>query len=201
MQQTNFKSLDDVYSFFAKHGEVNLKTMFGAYGIFVDTYMVALLNDSTLYVRSCEETDKYIGHPEYKKYAYVKGISEVQTNFHTIPSELLQNEDTAYVIGKAIFEAAKIAKCEKIASMKDPKRLRDLPNMKLSTERLLKKSGINGVADLHSLGTVDAFKRIQQVNKSATMTLAYSLEGAIQGVHWSVISQERRAEIQQMVAI
>ena len=41
-----------------------------------------------------------------------------------------------------------------------PNRLKDLPNLRLATERMLKKAGIESVDDLQRQGSVNSFKAI-----------------------------------------
>ena len=74
-----------------------------------------------------------------------------------------------------------------------PNRLKDLPNLRLATERMLKKAGIESVETLEKTGAVDAFKAIQLTHSSdLNIELLWALEGAINGTHWSVVPQNRR---------
>jgi DNA transformation protein len=77
-----------------------------------------------------------------------------------------------------------------------PTRLKDLPNLRLGTERMLKKAGISSVSELKSMGSVEAFKAVKaSQNDELSIELLWALEGALNGTHWSVISQERRNEL------
>lgn len=92
-----------------------------------------------------------------------------------------------------------IAKQErKTQAQAKPNRLKDLPNLRLATERMLRKAGIESVEELHEKGSVEAYKAIQQTHSNdVSIELLWALEGAIEGKHWSVIPQNRRDELMQ----
>ncbi len=81
-----------------------------------------------------------------------------------------------------------------------PNRLKDLPNLRLATERMLKKAGIESVYDLQEQGSVEAFKAIQRTHSNTVgLELLWALEGAINGTHWSVIPQNKREELASLI--
>ncbi|TCV24398.1 TfoX-like protein [Vibrio crassostreae] len=84
----------------------------------------------------------------------------------------------------------------KISYFKKLTRFKDLPNLRLSTEKLLLKAGINDVAKLKLVGSVSACLAINQVhNVEINEQFLLSIEGAIRGVHWSTFSQDIRSEL------
>lgn len=74
--------------------------------------------------------------------------------------------------------------------------MKDLPNLRLATERMLKKAGIDSVEQLEAEGALNAYKAIQDTHASTvSLELLWALEGAIKGTHWSVVPQSRREEL------
>ena len=68
--------------------------------------------------------------------------------------------------------------------------------MRLATERMLKKAGIESVENLEQVGSVQAYKAIQASHDTqVSLELLWALEGAIKGTHWSVVPQARRQEL------
>ncbi len=92
------------------------------------------------------------------------------------------------------LDFAKEEKAEQAAAK--PTRLKDLPNLRITNERMLKKAGIDSVERLYELGSLNAFNAIKETYASAVSTeLLLALEGAINGTHWSIIQDKRRKEL------
>lgn len=66
--------------------------------------------------------------------------------------------------------------------MKTP--LTSLPNIGKVLEERLKEVGIEAAEDLKSVGSENAFIRLQTVDNTACVNEILALEGAIQGVRW-----------------
>ncbi len=85
---------------------------------------------------------------------------------------------------------------EESQSQEKPSRIKDLPNLRLGTERMLKKAGITTVSELKEVGAVNAFKAMQDTQETKlNLELLWALEGALNGTHWSVVTQERRDQL------
>ncbi len=118
----------------------------------------------------------------------------VVTKYFALPDNCWENPS---LILRDAAVALEIAKQEReVQAQTKPERLKDLPNLRLATERMLKKAGIESVTDLHTKGALEAYKAIQQTHSSSiSLELLWALEGAIEGKHWSVIPQSRRDEL------
>ncbi|MBF9000769.1 TfoX/Sxy family DNA transformation protein [Vibrio nitrifigilis] len=181
---------------FEKLGRVKSRSMFGGFGIFVDDTMFALVVNDMLHIRaddSCSEKYKQQG---LEPYVYKKRGFPVVTKYFALPESFWDTPDTILDEAKS---ALKIAKQERETQAKaKPNRLKDLPNLRLATERMLRKAGIESVEELHDKGAVEAYKAIQQTHSTdVSLELLWALEGAIEGKHWSVIPQTRRDELMQ----
>lgn len=179
---------------FEKFGKVKSRSMFGGFGIFVDDAMFALVVNNALHIRSCKPLEEQFKKENYQPYVYKKRGFPVITKYFSLPDSLWNNSEDILNIAQV---ALKSAREEKESSSEDkPTRLKDLPNLRLGTERMLKKVGIESVSQLRNMGSVQAFKAIQASQEApVNIELLWALEGALNGTHWSVISQTRRNEL------
>ncbi|MBD5643883.1 TfoX/Sxy family protein [Clostridium botulinum] len=73
--------------------------------------------------------------------------------------------------------------------------LSKLPNIGKEVESQLNKVGIFSYDELKDIGTEQAWLKIQEIDSSACIHRLLALEGAIQGVKKTALSQERKAEL------
>jgi len=72
-------------------------------------------------------------------------------------------------------------------------KISDLPNIGKVLEEKLNAVGIKDVSTLKTVGSVEAFKKIQcQVDSGACDCTLFALEGAIQGIRWHELDKEYR---------
>ncbi|UGA55985.1 TfoX/Sxy family DNA transformation protein [Vibrio sp. VB16] len=179
---------------FELFGKIKSRSMFGGFGIFVDDVMFALVVNDSLHIRCCESLEKQFKQANYQPYVYKKRGFPVVTKYFALPNSHWDDSDQILKIAELALKAAHKEK-ESNAEEK-PTRLKDLPNLRLGTERMLKKAGINSVTALRTMGSVQAFKAIQASQEDQlNIELLWALEGALNGEHWSVISQARRSEL------
>ncbi|MDE1513707.1 MAG: TfoX/Sxy family DNA transformation protein [Vibrio sp.] len=186
--------LKDSMRLFEQLGRVKSRSMFGGFGIFVDDTMFALVVNDTLHIRADEASIEKFKQQGYAPYVYKKRGFPVVTKYYALPDNCWS--DPASILTEA-HTALGVAKAErKMQAQTKPDRLKDLPNLRLATERMLKKAGIETVASLQSNGSVAAYKAIQRTHTAeVSLELLWALEGAIEGKHWSVIPQQRRDEL------
>jgi len=179
---------------FEKFGKVKSRSMFGGFGIFVDDTMFALVVNNLLHIRSCQSISQQFSEAGYQPYVYKKRGFPVVTKYFALPDILWKNSEDILQMAEIALDAAHK---EKVSNKKEkPSRLKDLPNLRLGTERMLKKAGIASVSEFRGMGAVKAFKAIQASHKGTiNIELLWALEGALNGMHWSVISLERRNEL------
>lgn len=188
--------LKDSMRLFELLGQVKSRSMFGGFGIFVDDTMFALVVNNQLHLRADDESAKVFSARGYLPYVYKKRGFPVVTKYFALPdtcwlnpNHILQEATTALHHAKAEREQQEQTK---------PTRLKDLPNLRLATERMLKKAGIHSVDQLQQAGSVAAYQAIRQSHSSdVSVELLWALEGAIEGKHWSVIPPSRREELKK----
>jgi DNA transformation protein and related proteins len=76
-----------------------------------------------------------------------------------------------------------------------PKELIKQVNIGKDTEAKLKQVGIHSVEDLISVGSRQAFLRLQTLDPGACLSLLYGLDGAVEGVKSKDLSARRKLEL------
>lgn len=72
-----------------------------------------------------------------------------------------------------------------------------MPNIgKVVAEKLI-QVGINSPEELISIGTEQAFIRILSIDDTACMSKLQAIEGAIQGIRWHYLPEERKTELKE----
>jgi DNA transformation protein len=70
-------------------------------------------------------------------------------------------------------------------------------NIGKDTESKLIQVGIDSFAKLQSIGSEQAFLRLQTLDPGACLDLLYGLEGALQGIKWNKLPQDKKRALQQ----
>ncbi|WP_182025710.1 TfoX/Sxy family DNA transformation protein [Vibrio rotiferianus] len=186
--------LKDSMKLFEVLGTIKSRSMFGGFGLFADETMFALVVNNQLHIRADKKTSSDFETQGLKPYVYKKRGFPVVTKYYAVSPDLWDTPQHLVEVAKSSLETAKLEK-EQQASSK-PTRLKDLPNLRLATERMLKKAGIDSVTQLEEQGALNAYKAIQETHTaSVSIELLWALEGAINGTHWSVVPQSRRDEL------
>lgn len=190
--------LKDSLRLLSSLGKVTSRSMFGGFGVFIDDTMFALVVQDKLHLRGSDETINLFKEQGLEPYIYKKRGFPVVTKYFAISPESWKEPDLILIQAVVAFDVAKKDKEKQKTAA--PTRIKDLPNLRLATERMLKKAGITTVEELRNIGSVNAYKAIQQTHSnSVSAELLWSLEGAIKGTHWSVISAEKRQELRKQL--
>lgn len=75
--------------------------------------------------------------------------------------------------------------------------LSKLPNIGKTVEEQLIKVGIHTADDLMRIGAKAAWLKIQEIDESACIHRLLALEGAIQGVKKTMLSDETKADLKE----
>ncbi len=193
------KQLKETLVLFSPLGDsLKARSMFGGFGLFVDDTMFAILLDDGVALRSNDNLLPQYQALGMQPYRYQKKGFPVTTSYYLIDEQTRENFDQVLILAKQALHHATIDK--KSAEKNKVSRLKDLPNMRLATERMLKKAGIQTVDDLKQQGASSAFSAIKQSQAlEPKLELLWALEGAIKGSHWSLVSSERRQQLLSQV--
>lgn len=75
--------------------------------------------------------------------------------------------------------------------------LSNLPNIGREINKQLNEAGISNYEELKELGAEQAWLKIQEIDESACIHRLLALEGAIQGIKKTLLSEERKAELKE----
>ena len=179
---------------FASFGVIKSRSMFGGFGIFCNDIMFALIVENELHLRASLQNEQTFKDLGMEPYCYTKRGFPVVTKYFAVPASWWENSNELLQQAKAALDIAQAENETKKATV--PSRIKDLPNLRLSTERLLKKAGIGSVEELQNHGALDAFRALQATHgKLVSIDLLWSIEGALTNTHWTVIPPSRRNEL------
>jgi DNA transformation protein len=74
-------------------------------------------------------------------------------------------------------------------------KLNELPNISKVIERKLIEVGIDTPQMLKDIGCKEAFTRIKLMDSTACVNMLYALEGAIDGIRWHYLSDDKKKEL------
>lgn len=181
-------------AFFSSFNKVKSRSMFGGFGLFSDNNMFALVVEDKLHLRASQHNQQRFEELGMQPYCYTKRGFPVVTKYYAVPDSWWVNTQQLLAEAQQVLDIAIIENQEKKSA--EPSRIKDLPNLRLSTERLLKKAGIGSVEELQNRGAVAAFRALQATHgKSVSIDLLWSIEGALTNTHWTVIPARRRDEL------
>lgn len=174
-----------------KFGRYQKRSMFGGLGLFQDEAMYALLVDDTVYIRGGERLDKKLKKHGCQKYRHVKKQTTATVNYYDITA-LFESRDAE--LDDIILTSIECSVAERKAQRSvESRRLRDLPNMQLTLERMVKKAGIEDVTTFMELGAECVFKRVREAyGNDVDVRLLWRFAGAVDGVHWKLLQESRK---------
>ncbi|EGR4213951.1 TfoX/Sxy family DNA transformation protein [Vibrio cholerae] len=174
---------------------VDAHSMFGGYGLFADGVFFGFYTGGLLHLRAGESTRHTFVELGLKPHSYFKRNHLVTTNYYPVPNEWLTDLQQLKIHTMAVFEEARNEKLKSETEKDTTLRIKDLPNLKLSTEKLLKRINIETAGQLKTIGSVETFVALVENNKDIDLKMLLWLEGAITGQHWSVVSKAKRKEL------
>jgi len=182
------------FDYVKKFGESQERSMFGGIGLFKQDAMYALLTNDCIYIRGGDELDKQLSALGCEKYRHVKKQTVATVNYYDITSLYADDyQGLDSIIGESIKQAID-QRVVKNSSMN--RRLRDLPNMQLTLERMVKKSGVEDVDTFIELGAPEVFNLVcKTYGNDVDIKLLWKFAGAIDGVHWKLIQEPRKRQL------
>lgn len=174
---------------------ITTKALFGGSGICYKDIIFGWFYNDQFYLR---------GHPDYltmmielkmEPLILEVGVRNKLLQYYQVTKELWQNEDKLIKIIQMVVE---ISQQEKISKRQIREaRIKDLPNMTLSLERILFKAGVINIDLLRQLGPFKVYYKLQQQNKHISKNILFSLYCALEGVHVAILTEEKRCQLME----
>lgn len=177
-----------------KFGDFQKRSMFGGTGLFRDEAMFALLSAGKIFIRGGEKLDDTLNQLGCEKYRHVKKQTTATVNYYDITELFVgQHQQINHLVEQSINFSVSQREFKRSSANR---RLRDLPNMQLTLERMVKKAGIADVDTFIELGAPTVFSRVKQAYGSdVDVKLLWKFAGAIEGVHWKLIQEPRKRQL------
>lgn len=188
MKSLSYKRITESQEFLSPLGNVRHRALFGGYSLSVDDTVFAMVVEGELYLRACEQNTVYEVNAPRRLLTMNKRGRPVSLNYFLVDETLWHDpplllQMSAHSLNEARYE--KLRQCK-------TNQLRRLPNISFQLELLLMEVGVNDPESLRELGATTVWQRIRAVRKNLSVNVLYALEGAILGVHATIIPAERR---------
>ncbi len=182
------------FDYVNKFGESQERSMFGGIGLFQEDAMYALLTNDCIYIRGGKDLDDKLNALGCEKYRHVKKQTVATVNYYDITALYEENhQGLDDIVGLSIKNAVSQRVVKKSSTNR---RLRDLPNMQLTLERMVKKAGVDDVDTFIELGAPEVFNKVCQIyGNDVDIKLLWKFAGAIDGIHWKLIQEPRKRQL------
>lgn len=185
------------FNYVSNFSEYQKRSMFGGIGLFSNDAMFALVSNDCCYLRGGNGLDAEFTQLNCEKYKHVKKQTTATVNYYDV-TELFDSGFAGLdeLLQKSVNCSIKERKYQKSSASR---RLRDLPNMQLTLERMVKKAGIDDVDTFLELGPVEVFNKVRVAYGSdVDVKLLWKFAGAIDGIHWKLIQEPRKKQLLAM---
>lgn len=185
---------DDFFQYLSQFGAFNKRSMFGGTGIFMNDAMYAILTPEAMFLRGGEGLDERLSDYGCQKFKHVKRSTTAVVNYYDITDLFVsQNDECDALVQESIALSQQV---KEFKNSEESRRLRDLPNMRLTLERMVKKAGVPDVSSFLDLGAVEVYRRVKASQGHSTdVKLLWMFAGAIEGCHWSLLKDDQKQEL------
>lgn len=178
-------------------GNLSSRSMFGGFGLLLDGVMFAWVFDNKLYLRANQTNESAFTNLAMPPLSLSTGVISKLLHYYCVTDTLKANEEQLNHLLELSISGAIHDRLIKLKRKEN--RLKDLPNMTLSLERLLMQIGITHFDQLKEVGAASTFYQLKHVNKHLSINVLYILASAINGHHVAILSdEEKQCLIRQM---
>ncbi|NOH31693.1 TfoX/Sxy family DNA transformation protein [Vibrio mediterranei] len=182
-------------------GAIKTHPMFSGVGYFLDDAMFGIDFDGVFYVKANGVLIKQYKKEGWRPYVYRKP-NEVVTNYYEIPEEYLSNQEYLGSLLESVISEAKHDLQLRLERKACQTKLRELPNMRLSTEVLLKQIDIVTVEEFREVGAAQVYVWIRdRLKLDVSERLLFRLEGALVKQHWMCLGKAKEQLLREQVLI
>ena len=177
-----------------KFGSFQKRSMFGGTGLFKQDAMFALMSADKVFIRGGDYLDDKLTDLGFIKYRHVKKQTTATVNYYDI-THLFNNKNE--LLDEIVENSIKFSVSQRhYKKSSASRRLRDLPNMQLTLERMVKKAGVVDVDTFLELGAPEVFSKVKATyGNDVDVKLLWKFAGAIDGVHWKLIQEPRKRQL------
>lgn len=174
-------------------GDIHYRTQFGGYALTVEQVVFAFINEGKLYLRASDQLAHYAHQHNLAPMIFYKRGLPVNLNYYQVDEHLRKNRALFTALSRSALECAIAQK----KSRDTRNRIKDLPNLTVRIETMLRQIGITTTHRLCELGSRECWLRLRANNKHLGLQTLFALEGAISGRHQAALSVKVRSELAQ----
>lgn len=164
-------------------GSIESKTQFGGYSLSIDDVVFALVKQGGIYLRGSEVMSQYLTNHSLAPFIFCKRGSAISLNYFNVDGELWQDDVNLLKLSRAALLDAQHCRTYK----QSHRRLKDLPNLGIRFETLLREVGIHTEEQLRQTGVQQCWTLMHERNKHLGLPTLFYLQGAIMGLHHAVL--------------
>ncbi|CAH0533524.1 DNA transformation protein TfoX1 [Vibrio stylophorae] len=192
-------AVDTIATYCARFGDNYKRSMFGGTGLFHSDAMFSLVTGGRFYLRGGADLDDRFMALDCPRYTHKKRSSTAVVNYYDVSELFLAESPNLDPLIEAAIEQAQVDRTER--NNNQNLRLRDLPNLRLTLERMIKKSGVPDVDTFMDLGAAEVYKRVKQVHgDTVDEKLLWMFAGACEGIHWTLIDMQQQQALLRQTA-
>ena len=179
---------------FSGFKDVSIRSFFGGFSLNSESTMFGWVDQKNIYLRA---------HPNYRSLFIELGMQPLNLvfegsnkllDYYKVGDNLLTDRKQLHDIVKIVIEHAKQDQSEKLA--KTQNRLKALPNMTISLEKLMISVDITDIQSFKRKGYLETYYRIKHKNPKLSLNILFGLYGALSGQHVALLSQDLKKEIE-----
>jgi len=148
MKDLAYAMIHKSQNYLSSLGHIGFRPLFGGYSLFVEGVIFAMVSDGALYLRACQQCHDYFKDKSTPVLQYYKRGLPVQLNYYRVDEALWQNLDKLVELACYALRGAQRERAQR----KSDTRLKDLPNITLNIEMMLREVGINDSQTLKLFG-------------------------------------------------
>lgn len=172
--------------------DISTHSMFGGTGYFHGDAMFLLVYRGKCYLRGGGRLSEQFRHKHCEQFAFQKRIGCARVEYFAV-DDLFHRQASEFE--QLLFHSLECAHQAK-ECQGQCQRLRDLPNLQLSIERMLVRVGVCEVDTLQKLGSACVYVRLKQIyGQDLSLNLLWKLEGALQQVHYTLIDHATKNQL------
>ncbi|OCG09973.1 hypothetical protein A9G13_10750 [Gilliamella sp. wkB178] len=189
----NIKLTDKIRDEFSWLGEISIKTFFGGFSISSREIMFGWIGKGDLYLRGHSNYRSLFIESGMQPLSLPAGISTKLLDYYKVSDELFHDRKKLHTIVKMVIECAEYEQKEK-NKIKE-QRIKELPSMTLSLERLLFSVGIINIPIFYEIGYLEAYHRIKTKKAGISINILFILYASLHRRHVASLSQSTKDEI------
>lgn len=174
--------------------DISLRSFFGGFSLNSESIMFAWVDQNDVYLRAHDKYRSMFIELGMQPLDLVFDGSHKLLDYYKVGEALRKDRQKLQIIVKMVIEYAKQDLDEKVAKCQT--RLKSLPNMTVSLEKLMVSSDIIDIETFKKVGYLETFYRIKSKNPKLSINILYGLYGALHDRHVGTISSESKEKIE-----